>query len=481
MQDVVYAYVIRIFWAIFLGALLAGGFRAAWNAENGKRGILYETRENTVVWTDPLVLPGMLMIITALFLIFLPERKMYLLSLFTDIFFYISIYFTVLLFLLPVLRKYFTARACATLWLIPVFLFYQPQVMSSIRTEPPRIVIYIPEWMLRLFAGIWLAGAVLIFVGYIISHLRYVWILKVNSMPVENEELRDIWEKEKEKIGYMTPVEIRYCNQIGTPLTVGMRRRHKITYLPEKQYTALEAELIFSHELHHIQRNDMHTKLFLKFCCALGWIHPFVWAAVKKAEEDLELSCDEIVLKDADDMKRRQYAELLLMTAGNARGFTTCLSASARALRYRMGATLHQDRKWLGAGLLFAVMFLSCFFTGWMSFSTDRQSVKELLQLNETESRHVEYVLEYKTMDGENRSIKLSDSQGVAEYLSGFEVDRVIYDYNLLFSEEEEILGGVTAGSKDPFYIFGEYMEMNNSQLYHFTERPDWTTIRAFQ
>lgn len=473
MQDIAYAYMIHIFWAIFLSVLLAGGFRAAWNAENGKRGFLYETRENTVVWTDPLVLPGVLIIVCILFLVFLPERKMYLISLFTDIFFFISIYFTILLFLLPVLRKYFTARACATLWLIPVFLFYQPQVLSSIRTQPPRIVLFVPELLLRHLAGIWLAGAVFLSAGYIFSHLRYVWMLKANSAPLKNEELKEIWEKEREKIGYETPVELRYCSRIGTPLTVGMRRRHKITYLPEQQYTASEAELIFSHELHHIQRNDTHTKLFLKFCCALGWIHPFVWAAVKKAEEDLELSCDEIVLKDADDKKRRAYAELLLTTAGNARGFTTCLSASARTLRYRMRSTLCQERKRLGAGLLFIIMFISCFAMGWMSLSTDRKPVTALLGLDEAGIAEVEY----NSPDGKKRTIKISDTQRLSEYLSGLQADRVIYDYNILLSSTDEVLHGISVGSGEEFQIFGEYMEINNLELYHFTEPIDWEMI----
>lgn len=482
MYDIIYAYMLRIFWAIFLSALLAGGFRAAWNAENGKRGFLYGTRENTVVWADPLILPCVLILISIFFLVILPARKMYLLSLFMDIFFFISIYFTILLVLLPALRKYFTARACATLWLIPVFLFYQPQVLSSIRTQPPQIIIYIPELLLRFFAGIWIAGAVLISAGYIIAHLRYTWMLKAGSVPVENEELKEIWEKEREKIGYETPVELRYCSRIGTPLTVGMRRRHKITYLPQQQYTGSEAELIFSHELHHIQRNDTHTKLFLKFCCALGWIHPFVWAAVKKAEEDLELSCDEIVLKDADDKKRREYAELLLTTAGNARGFTTCLSASARTLRYRMRATLSREKKRLGAGILFIVMFLSCFSTGWMSFSTDRQPMSELLRMEGNGIEDVEYVSHYyNPAAGGDSWIKISDTESLSEYLSGLEADRVIYDYNTLFSPTDEVLYGTISGSEVNFCIFGQFMEINNCRLYHFTEPVDWAVIRSLQ
>ena len=61
-----------------------------------------------------------------------------------------------------------------------------------------------------------------------------------------------------------------------------------------------------------------------------------MWMAMERSAQDMELSCDETVLLEADDVTRRRYAGLLLATAGDSRGFTTCLSASASALRYRL-------------------------------------------------------------------------------------------------------------------------------------------------
>ena len=58
--------------------------------------------------------------------------------------------------------------------------------------------------------------------------------------------------------------------------------------------------------------------------------------AARKSADDLELSCDETVLAGEDSGSRKRYAELILKTAGDERGFTTCLSATATALRYRL-------------------------------------------------------------------------------------------------------------------------------------------------
>lgn len=104
-----------------------------------------------------------------------------------------------------------------------------------------------------------------------------------------------------------------------------------------------------------------------------------MWIAVKKGEEDLELSCDEIVLKDADDVGRKRYAQLLLSIAGDSRGFSTCLSSSARSLRYRLKAAMPQKTKRLGTGLLFVIMFLSTLAVGRTGLSVERGYTADLI------------------------------------------------------------------------------------------------------
>ena len=475
-------FLVRIFWGVFLGAVLAGAFRAAWNMEHGKRGTLSETRKDTMIWIDPLVFPFVVILYLFLAMALAHRREMLLASLLTDMFASVSVCFTLMLLFLPVLRKYFAARTCATLWLIPVFLFYQPSMLNAFRITPPEVVLYLPERFLRPAAVIWLAGFLLILCGYVISHLRYTRTLRKDSCPVEDKALKEIWDRVSVQLDFHTPVELRYCRRIQTPLTVGLLLRHTVTYLPEKNYAETEAELIFSHEIHHIQRRDTHTKMFLKFCCALGWIHPFTWAAVKKAEEDLELSCDEIVLKDADEKRRKEYAELLLTTAGSARGFTTCLSASARTLRYRMKETLRRKQKKPGIGMLFAVMFLSSFATGWISLSTGRQPVTELLRLDADGLKSAEYDPYYDRPYRADSGIMIRDTQGLSEYLSGLQADRVLFDYANMGSASAEALY-VTAEGEDEesygYFIYGDFLEINNSELYHFSEPFDWEYIRT--
>lgn len=480
MTDLMAAYTLRSFWALFLAIILAVGFRRSWKAENGGLNEWKAAKGDTVVWIDPIIFPPMLVIYITLYywLHGDSDGKQYILSFAIDIFIFISIYFTLLLFLLPLLRNYYTARTCATFWLIPVFLFYQPHMLSDIITVP-KIVLYIPGTLIRILFTVWITGAVLIFALQIFSHIWFTRDLKKHSRPAADRELLEKWNEMKEEMGMYFPVELRYCSVIDTPLTVGMRKKHRITYLPEQVYPIEEAELIFSHELHHIQRNDAHTKFFLRFCIALGWPHPLVWAAIKKAEDDLELSCDEIVLKDADSDRRKKYAELLLTTAGNARGFTTCLSASARTLRYRMKATIRGRKKKLGTALLFVIMAASVFCTGKICLATDRDTVGSILRFQADGIAEADV-----TSDGNmDQTVPVNDTDKLTEYLSGIQADQVLYKYNTLVTSEEPVLYGVVRNGAE-FYIFDEYMEVNipgsRPVLYHLTETVDWERICSF-
>ena len=75
------------------------------------------------------------------------------------------------------------------------------------------------------------------------------------------------------------------------------------------------------------------------------------------------LSCDELVVYGAEDHTRREYASLLLETAGDQRGLSTCLSASANSLRQRLRGVITPGKRTSGAvvlGLTMALLML-CF------------------------------------------------------------------------------------------------------------------------
>ena len=163
---------------------------------------------------------------------------------------------------------------------------------------------------------------------------------------------------------------------------MGQTKRTRCTVLPERSYASAELTLIFRHELHHLQRCDVDTKVFLCLCNALCWFNPLVWIATRKGAEDLERSCDEIVTEELDDAQRKQYAHLLLDEAAPGRGCTTCRSAAAGTLRYRLKSITDRRRRVRGTLLLMAAMLLCTVCFGTVSFSDARGSFTELVLPN---------------------------------------------------------------------------------------------------
>ncbi|MEL7655200.1 MAG: M56 family metallopeptidase, partial [Bacillota bacterium] len=74
----------------------------------------------------------------------------------------------------------------------------------------------------------------------------------------------------------------------------------------------IDLEFILKHELVHYKRCDLWLKLLLISANALHWFNPIVYRMVREANKDIEISCDEEVLKGADLLFRKRYSERIL-------------------------------------------------------------------------------------------------------------------------------------------------------------------------
>lgn len=291
------------------------------------------------------------------------------LLLFGRVFLVTGVYFLLLVCLLPLLRRTVSARTCALLWVLPNCLYLVGSVDNLSKTKPVLFVPLPGTEAVRVLIGIWLAGFAVVFAGQMLGHLRFRRRLLRLTKPVDDPAVRAQWAGVWRSVWEEEPISLFRSPQVSTPLTVGCFRSTIVLVLPERDYAPEELELIFRHEAHHIRRKDMRVKLFLAFCTALCWFHPLMWLARKRAFEDLELSCDEEVLLHADPDTRRRYAALLLRTAGDSRGFSTCLSASAVSLRARLKNVLKPKRKRAGAVSAGAAVLFLLMASGSMAFA----------------------------------------------------------------------------------------------------------------
>ena len=109
---------------------------------------------------------------------------------------------------------------------------------------------------------------------------------------------------------------IYLADHIDTPFVMGLLRP-KI-YLPSS-LSQREQDYILLHERHHIRRGDHIWKLLGFIALCIHWFNPLVWLSFVLAGKDMEMSCDEAVLKKMGGDIRADYSASLLSLATGKR------------------------------------------------------------------------------------------------------------------------------------------------------------------
>ena len=344
------------------------------------------------------------------------------LRLLVEVFLVIGVYYVLLLAVMPVLRRHFSARVCAMLWLLPDFLYLLNNT-NQLAAEHP-LVIHLPGKLVYVLFAIWAAGAAGVLGWKVLSHLRFRRRVLKDAVSVTDEETLAVWKAELARAWVKkTKWKLVRSQSLTTPLSIGLFDRTTCVVLPARSYTPQELSLVLRHEIIHICRGDPSSKFFMAFCTAMCWFNPLMWVAMRKSADDFELSCDETVLLDEPQPVRREYAELLLNTAGDERGFTTCLSATASALRYRLKNVMAPGKKRTGAilvGLTFAVLALC---TGHMALAYDAQpGAARIFDNQPLEAFHLQYLDPWDDPRGAN-DYACVDEGAFKAYLASLELE----------------------------------------------------------
>jgi beta-lactamase regulating signal transducer with metallopeptidase domain len=104
------------------------------------------------------------------------------------------------------------------------------------------------------------------------------------------------------------------ADHISTPFVIGLI--HPKIYLPST-LTVNEMSYVILHERTHIRRLDHIVKMIAFLALAVHWFNPLVWVAFLALVKDMEMSCDEHVLKQmGHDIKADYSTSLLSLAAG---------------------------------------------------------------------------------------------------------------------------------------------------------------------
>ena len=162
----------------------------------------------------------------------------------------------------------------------------EPMVLTSTSIDPQAYL-----------TMIWLAGMVFLFVRSLLSYLGL---------------------RERVKVSVPFRKGIYIADDIDTPFVMGFFR--PVIYLPGT-LDPVERKYIIAHERHHIRRGDHVFKALAFLALIIHWFNPLVWVAFVQAGRDMEMSCDEAVIRKLGDGVRAEYSASLLNLATGHRMF----------------------------------------------------------------------------------------------------------------------------------------------------------------
>ncbi len=154
------------------------------------------------------------------------------------------------------------------------------------------------------------------------------------------------------------------CDSISSPFILGLFRP-KI-YLPSNM-SEQDMEYVLAHENAHLKRRDHLWKPLGFLLLAVYWFNPLMWLAYILLCRDIELACDEKVLKQMGSEAKKPYSEALLNCSVKPRMIAACpLAFGEVGVKKRIKSILNYKKPafWiLLVALILCVLVAVCFLT----------------------------------------------------------------------------------------------------------------------
>lgn len=165
------------------------------------------------------------------------------------------------------------------------------------------------------------------------------------------------------------------CDKIATPFVLGViKPRVYIPYHMDKD----SRKYVITHEKAHIKRGDHITKIVGFILLTVYWFNPFIWIAYGLLCKDIELSCDEKVMKNIGEDKKKQYSKVLLEYSVSKKVINACpLAFGQVAVKQRIKNVLNYKKPafWIVIlSVIVCIVVAVCFMT------SPKESANETLE-----------------------------------------------------------------------------------------------------
>ncbi len=201
-----------------------------------------------------------------------------------------------------------------------------------------------PLYVWTEIAGwVWLIGLGAMLLYALVSYLRLRRRVSV-SLPVQDH--------------------IYLCDAISSPFILGVVKPR--IYLPSG-LDEVQRQNVLSHERAHLARRDHWWKPLGFALLAVYWFNPVLWLAYTLLCRDIELACDERVIRTMDESAVKTYSTVLLACSMPRKAVITCpLAFGEVGVKERVRNALHYKKPafWVvAASVTVCVVVAVCFLT----------------------------------------------------------------------------------------------------------------------
>ena len=217
-----------------------------------------------------------------------------------------------------------------------------PSLSESFAAAPLASVNPLYVWT-YLAGWVWLIGLGVMLLYALVSYLRLRRRVSVSLCVREN---------------------IYLCDAISSPFILGVVKPH--IYLPSG-LDEVQRQNVLSHERAHLTRRDHWWKPLGFALLAVYWFNPVLWLAYTLLCRDIELACDERVIRTMDESAVKTYSTVLLACSMPRKAVITCpLAFGEVGVKERVRNALHYKKPafWVvAASVAVCVVVAVCFLT----------------------------------------------------------------------------------------------------------------------
>lgn len=214
---------------------------------------------------------------------------------------------------------------------------------------------------LTILEYIWLAGSIIFLSVHLCSYLAYKRHVSLKGVQIKDQTTLELLHRLSGELQLKKPIPVLEYFGAESPMVLGFI--HPVLVMPAGEYSSEEVYFIFKHELIHYKRHDVWLKLLFVLANAVHWFNPVIWLMQREAVVDMELSCDERVMVDADYTARKTYTEILFSILHNKSTNKTSLSTQfyggKQVMKKRFRNILEHSGKRSGLSMLVCTLGLA--------------------------------------------------------------------------------------------------------------------------